>query len=141
MLPEMLDKVKMITVSDLVDNVQDIHPRDKRSVGKRLANLALDDTYHIYAGPYKSPVFESACRKGNHVTISFKDIKNGLAVHGKRIEGLMMAAAGQEWQEARARIDGGKLIVPVKGIESPVSIRYCFSDAAQGNLFQRKASP
>ena len=34
MLPEMLDKVKMITVSDLVDNVQDIHPRDKRSVGK-----------------------------------------------------------------------------------------------------------
>lgn len=78
MLPEMLDKVKMITVSDLVDNVQDIHPRDKRSVGKRLANLALDDTYHIYAGPYKSPVFESACRKGNHVTISFKDIKNGL---------------------------------------------------------------
>ena len=80
MLPEMLDKVKMITVSDLVDNVQDIHPRDKRSVGKRLANLALDDTYHIYAGPYKSPVFESACRKGNHVTISFKDIKNGLTV-------------------------------------------------------------
>lgn len=53
----------------------------------------------------------------------------------------MMAAAGQEWQEARARIDGGKLIVPVKGIEGPVSIRYCFSDAAQGNLFQRKASP
>ena len=141
MLPEMLDKVKMITVSDLVDNVQDIHPRDKRSVGKRLANLALDDTYHIYAGPYKSPVFESACRKGNHVTISFKDIKNGLAVHGKRIEGLMMAAAGQEWQEARARIDGGKLIVPVKGIESPVSIRYCFSDAAQGNLFSTEGIP
>lgn len=141
MLPEMLDKVKMITVSDLVDNVQDIHPRDKRSVGKRLANLALDDTYHIYAGPYKSPVFESAYRKGNHVTISFKDIKNGLAVHGKRIEGLMMAAAGQEWQEARARIDGGKLIVPVKGIESPVSIRYCFSDAAQGNLFSTEGIP
>lgn len=31
MLPEMLDKVKMITVSDLVDNVQDIHPRDKEA--------------------------------------------------------------------------------------------------------------
>ena len=70
MLPEMLDKVKMITVSDLVDNVQDIHPRDKRSVGKRLANLALDDTYHIYAGPYKSPVFESACRKSSWSTSS-----------------------------------------------------------------------
>ena len=53
----------------------------------------------------------------------------------------MMAAAGQEWQEARARIDGGKLIVPVKGIESPVSIRYCFSDAAQGNLFSTEGIP
>lgn len=46
-----------------------------------------------------------------------------------------MAAAGQEWQEARARIDGGKLIVPVKGIESPVSIRYCFSDSCSRQPF------
>ncbi|MFR5379819.1 MAG: hypothetical protein ACLTHI_12835 [Bacteroides uniformis] len=69
--------------------------------------------------PIKSPVFESACRKGNHVTISFKDIKNGLAVHGKRIEGLMMAAAGQEWQEARARIDGGKADCPGKRNRKP----------------------
>lgn len=63
MLPEMLDKVKMITVSDLVDNVQDIHPRDKRSVGKRLANLALDDTYHIYAGPYKARSLKAPAAK------------------------------------------------------------------------------
>ena len=63
MLPEMLDKVKMITVSDLVDNVQDIHPRDKRSVGKRLANLALDDTYHIYAGPIKARSLKAPAAK------------------------------------------------------------------------------
>jgi len=68
-LPDKLDKVKTIAVSDVVDKVQDIYPRDQRSVGKRLADLALDDTYKIYAGPYKSPVLESACRKGNHVTI------------------------------------------------------------------------
>ena len=39
--------------SDLVDNVQDIHPRDKRSGKQTSANLALDDTYHIYGRPLK----------------------------------------------------------------------------------------
>jgi hypothetical protein len=35
----------MVVTTDLVDNLDDIHPRDKASVGHRLALLALDKTY------------------------------------------------------------------------------------------------
>ena len=35
----------MVVTTDLVDNLDDIHPRDKQDVGRRLAWLALDKTY------------------------------------------------------------------------------------------------
>ena len=36
----------MAVVTDLVDNIKDIHPKDKHDVGYRLANWALAETYH-----------------------------------------------------------------------------------------------
>lgn len=141
MLPGMLDNVKMITVSDLVDNIQDIHPRDKRGIGQRLSNLVLDDTYHKFVGSYESPVFKSACLKGNNIIITFDSVKKGLKIHGKKIEGLKIAGKDRKWQEASAKVDGEKLIVSAKGIEVPVSINFCFSDDGKGNLFSTEGIP
>jgi sialate O-acetylesterase len=38
--------VGMAVVTDLVDNIKDIHPKNKHDVGYRLANWALAETYH-----------------------------------------------------------------------------------------------
>lgn len=141
MLPGMLNNVKMITVSDLVDNVQDIHPRDKRSIGQRLSYLALDDTYNKFTDSYESPVFKNACRQGNNIIITFDGIKKGLKIRGKKIEGLKIAGKNQEWQEASAKVEGEKLIVSAKGIIPPVSINFCFSDDGIGNLFSAEGIP
>ncbi|MBW8880379.1 MAG: sialate O-acetylesterase, partial [Asticcacaulis sp.] len=40
-----LPKTGMIVTTDLVDDLFDIHPRDKKTVGERLANLALSNDY------------------------------------------------------------------------------------------------
>lgn len=40
-----LEKTGMVVVSDLVDNLNDIHPKYKKEVGNRLANYALAETY------------------------------------------------------------------------------------------------
>ena len=42
-----IPKTGMVVVSDLVDNVKDIHPRNKQDVGKRLANWALQKIWNI----------------------------------------------------------------------------------------------
>lgn len=141
MLPAMLNKVRMVTVSDLTDNVRDIHPRDKRGIGRRLSNLVLDDTYHRYAGSYESPVFSKAYRKGDNIVISFDGVRNGLEIRGKRIEGLKIAGKNGVWQEASAKVEGDKLIVSAKGFETPLSLHFCFNDDGKGNLFSTEGIP
>ena len=59
----MLGQVKntaMINISDLVENVKDIHPRNKRAIGERLACLAMDKVYGQFTGAYESPRLHDA---------------------------------------------------------------------------------
>lgn len=141
MLPKMMHKVKMITVSDLVDDVKDIHPRDKKSAGQRLSRLALDDTYGKFVGDYESPVFKEAYRKGDKVFISFDGVKKGLQIRGDKIEGLRIAGDDGVWKEASATVKDKMLVVSVGDIKTPVQVRYCFDDDSIGNLFSTEGVP
>lgn len=56
----------MINISDLVENVKDIHPRNKRAIGERLACLAMDKVYGQFTGAYESPrLYEARVVKRN----------------------------------------------------------------------------
>jgi sialate O-acetylesterase len=50
-------KTGMVVVSDLVDDVTNIHPRNKQDVGKRLANWALAENYGVSGLVYKHPLY------------------------------------------------------------------------------------
>jgi len=143
MLPKMMHKVKMVTVSDLIDNVEDIHPRDKKNVGLRLSYLALDDTYRKFVGNYESPVFKDAYRKGDKVFITFDGVKKGLKIQGNKIEGLKISGDNEMWKEATGKIEGDKLVISTNGFESTakVNISYCFDDDSIGNLFSTEGIP
>lgn len=143
MLPQMMNKVKMITVSDMVDNVQDIHPRDKRGAGLRLSYLALDDTYGKFVGDYESPVFKEAYRKGNKIFITFDGVKKGLVIKGNKIEGLRISGDDGIWKEASGKIEGNKLVISTSGLQSTskMNISYCFDDDSIGNLFSIEGIP
>lgn len=143
MIPEMMNKVKMVTVSDLVDNVEDIHPRDKKSAGLRLSYLALDDTYGKFIGDYKSPVFQEAYRKGDKLFITFHSVKKGLGIKGGKIEGLKISGDDGIWKEASGKIDGNKLVISINDLQSAtkVNVSYCFDDDSIGNLFSTEGIP
>jgi hypothetical protein len=52
-------KTGMVVISDLVDNIKDIHPTMKKEVAARLAAYALADTYGMNVGAYKSPIYKT----------------------------------------------------------------------------------
>lgn len=141
MLPKMMNKVKMITVSDLTENVEDIHPRDKRRAGLRLSYLALDDTYGKFAGDYESPAFKEAYHKGDQLFITFDGVKKGLEIRGDKIEGLKIAGDDGIWKEATAKIKNNMLVISPPHIKTPVYVSYCFDDATIGNLFSTEGIP
>jgi sialate O-acetylesterase len=64
-------KTGMVVVSDLVDNVKDIHPRNKQDVAKRLANWALAETYNIKGLVYRHPLYQSMTLEKSKVRITY----------------------------------------------------------------------
>jgi sialate O-acetylesterase len=78
MVEQIVPNTGMVVISDLVDNIDDIHPRNKLDVGKRLANYALAETYSLEVGAYKSPVYQSMQVEGNKIRLKFDHVLTGL---------------------------------------------------------------
>ena len=69
----------MIVTTDLADNLDDIHPRDKQDVGHRLALLALNKTYGEKKVVCSGPVFKGMKIEGGKAVLTFDDADGGLA--------------------------------------------------------------
>jgi sialate O-acetylesterase len=134
-------KTGMVVVSDLVDNVKDIHPKNKQDVGKRLANLALSETYAVKGLTYKNPMYQSITMEKNKARITFQNVSNGLKTTGSEITCFEIAGADQVFKPAKVKIDGNTVIVTSKEVKVPVAVRFSFSNDAIGNLFSAEGLP
>lgn len=132
----------MVVISDLVDNVRDIHPINKQGVGLRLANMALAETYGQESlTEYRSPIYQAMKIDKNKISISFRHADNGLICNEKKIIGIKIAGEDGTWIEADAKIKGNTLIVSAPGLKSPKKVSYCFDEATTGNLFSKGGLP
>jgi sialate O-acetylesterase len=138
-----LENTGMIVVSDLVDNLNDIHPRYKKEVGNRLANFALAETYGIETQKHRFATFKAKEIEGNKIRIYFKDIACGLTFKGEEIEGLEIAGDDNVFHSARGKIDydTNTLLVESNEVKNPVHVRYAFGNGIIGNLFDKIGLP
>lgn len=131
----------MVVVSDLVDNIKDIHPKNKIDVGKRLANYALAETYNQDVGPYKSPSFASMKVEKNKVRIYFNNADTGLKCTAKNPSKFLIAGADGTFVPATAKIDGNTVVLSSKQVKEPVAVRYCFDDTSMPDVFSAEGLP
>ena len=131
----------MVVVSDLVDNVRDIHPRNKLDVGKRLANYALAETYKQNVGAYKSPAFESMKIEKDKVRLNFSNILTGLKCSAKTPGKFLIAGDDQKFVEATAKIEGSNIVLSSKLVKTPVAVRFCFDDTSMPDVFSAEGLP
>jgi len=130
--------VGMVVVSDLVDNLADIHPRDKHDVGYRLANLALTKTYGVVNIAWRCPIYQKMEIEKNKIIVYFD---GDLMPAGKKVNELFIAGEDKVFYPAEAVTEGNKLIVSAKQVKTPASVRYSFSNEAIGNLFSTENLP
>ncbi|MGE5395680.1 MAG: sialate O-acetylesterase [Candidatus Saccharibacteria bacterium] len=131
----------MAVVSDLVDNVKDIHPKNKMDVGKRLAAFALAETYKQNVGEYKSPFYESMKVEKDKVRLSFKNASAGFKTTNKSPQKFMIAGEDHKFVPATAKIAGSEIIVSSKEVKAPVAVRFCFDDASMPDVFSNNGLP
>ena len=131
----------MVVISDLVDNVNDIHPTNKQDVGKRLANWALAETYGVSGIACRSPMYKSMEIEKGKIRITFENAENGLVCPDKRITHFRIAGEDRQFMDAEARIKGNTVIVYNKDIKQPVAVRFSFDNTAIPNLFSAEGLP
>ena len=131
----------MVVISDLVDNIKDIHPKNKLDVGKRLAKYALTETYKQNMGEYKSPSYESMKIEKDKVRISFSHAAEGLRSTGKVPVKFMIAGEDQKFVPGTAKIEGSTVLISSKQIKTPVAVRFCFDDSTIPDIFSNYGLP
>lgn len=120
----------------------DIHPRDKQTVGRRLARLALAKTYgKPLAG--SSPRYASVRTDGNSIIVKFRDVNGKLVTKdGKPVEGFAIAGADRNWMPAQAEIiSDNEVRVRSDQVGQPVAVRYAWADNPVCNLFDSTGLP
>jgi sialate O-acetylesterase len=134
----------MAVTLDLVDNLKDIHPANKKDVGERLALWALAKTYGMKDIVYSGPLYKSIRVEGNAIRIFFDHTAEGLVSRdGKPLSWFEIAGAGKKFAKAEAAIDPATktVVVTSSEVKSPVAVRFAWHQLAQPNLMNSAKLP
>ncbi len=131
----------MVVTTDLVNNLNDIHPRDKQDVGYRLALLALNKTYGRNDA-CASPAFESCTFSNGVVRIQFQNAYDGLKSRdGQPLNWFELAGPDGHFMPAQGRTDGDAVVLtPAQGM-IPASVRFAWDETAEPNLCNSAGLP
>jgi sialate O-acetylesterase len=131
----------MAATTDIGD-VKDIHPKNKQEVGRRLALIALANTYGKKEVIYSGPMYTSQAVEGNKIRIKFKHTAGGLMTkEDKPVSHLQICGADKKFVDAVGTIDGETLLVSAAGVEQPVAVRFGWGDTAEPNLYNKAGLP
>jgi len=137
-----LPNTGMATIID-IGEADDIHPRNKMDVGKRLALSALKVTYDkdvVASGP----TFKTMRMDGNKVILSFNHLGSGFYLKNKYgyVNGFTVAGEDSVFHWAKAEILDDKIILTCEHVKSPVAVRYGWADNPDDlNLYNLEGLP
>ncbi len=118
-----------------------IHPADKETVGFRLAQWALAETYrkNIVA---TGPLYEGCQIDGNTMRIKFKNVGGGLVSKDGALKTFYIAGCDQTFEPAKAVIDGNEVVLSNPNVSEPMAARYAWADNPEGcNLYNAEGLP
>ena len=130
----------MAVITDVGD-AGDIHPRDKQTVGRRLALIAEAKTYDMKDVVYSGPMFESMKIEDGKIRLSFQHVGGGLVAKGDKLTGFAVAGEDGKYSWAQATIDGDNVVVSSDKVAKPVMVRYAWGNNPECSLYNKADLP
>ena len=122
----------------------DIHPKNKQDVARRLARWALANEYKIPIA-FRSPQYQSMEVQEGKVLLHFNDVGRGLeTIDTPQPVGFAVAGDDKKFVWAEAKIVGDKrdtIEVSAAGVAKPVAVRYAWGDNPKNNVHSSEGLP
>jgi sialate O-acetylesterase len=136
-----LPNTAMAVIID-IGEANDIHPKNKQDVGRRLALGALAIAYDFDL-VYSGPIYKSMTIKGNKARLTFDHVGDGLkADGGGPLKGFAIAGPDLKFVWAEAKIvDDNKVVVWSDQVSHPTAVRYAWENNPQCNLYNSAGLP
>jgi sialate O-acetylesterase len=129
----------MVVTTDVGDSL-DIHPRDKQTVGHRLALWALAKTYGEKSLPHSGPRYKAMQVRKGEARLTF-DYAEGLISRDGALREFTLAGPDSVFRPAQARIVGRTVVVSSPQVARPVAVRFGWAKSPIPNLFNGAGLP
>jgi sialate O-acetylesterase len=119
----------------------ELHPRNKKEVGRRLALLALANTYGRNLAAPSGPLYKGMSVRNDTAHLAFDYIGSGLNAKNGTLGGFEIAAANDNnFVPASAKIAGGEVIAYKPGSKI-TRVRYAWASNPAASLYNQEGLP
>ncbi len=133
-----LPKTGMAITLD-IGEVNDIHPKNKQEVGRRLALWALGTVYGKSV-PTSGPLPAKHERRASSIVVQFDHADGGLVAKSGELVGFEIAGE-QGFKPATATIEGNSVVVTSADVARPVAVRYAWTNGPTASLYNGAGLP
>jgi sialate O-acetylesterase len=123
-----------------VGEADDIHPKNKQEVGRRLA-LVAEATVYYRDQEFSGPLFAGAQVEEGKIRLSFRHSQGMKPSDGDKLKGFAIAGEDKKFVWANATIEGDHVIVSSPEVKEPVAVRYAWGDNPECNLVNETGLP
>jgi sialate O-acetylesterase len=118
----------------------DIHPQNKRTLGRRLARIALNQI-HGHDFEWQGPEASSIQRDDSAYHIHFAYAEGGLRTTDATLQGFQLAGPDRVFHNASATIEGSSVIVKSPLVVEPVAVRFGWTNVIPAKLYNQSWLP
>jgi sialate O-acetylesterase len=123
----------MAVINDVGD-IKDIHPKNKQEAGRRLALLALNETYGRKDIVCRGPLFASCDLNGAQAIVHFENAAGLTTRDGKAPDWFQIGGDNGYFVDAVAKIEGETVVLSSPDVNKVTAVRFAWDKLAEPNL-------